>query len=461
LNASHLLLAFVALVPLLPLRLAGGSDHDASRVTQLAVLLLMALAWGWGRLQNGRLNPTIRPLHALSAVGLALASAVASAVPTMAMRELALALGLAGAVFATADGLATDGRRLAGHAVLLASALYAALLAALLSSSLLTGEPMIWSAATIGYDHYRFFNHVQTIAIPLLAWLATSQRPRSARAAAWFALVVNGTYVLCSGARGTAVAIAAGLAVAAVLAGGARCRRMALTLGIAACASGVAYLLIFVALPSLGWYSVSSTRSAESMASDSARMLLWRLAWEQAWTAPWLGIGPMHYAHAPNSKAAHPHNIYLQIAAEWGLPMLLGVLAVTGRGILALARRVRAATTAREEGTALLVTCLALLADAAVSGSFVMPVSQMWIALTIGWAIAWAREEPPADHGPPAERSSFWSVRLLAAVLIISQLFMVLHVRHEAMNLSAHLEAARANVNNPKTNPRFWSHGWF
>ena len=32
---------------------------------------------------------------------------------------------------------------------------------------------------------------------------------------------------------------------------------------------------------------------------------------------PLLGLGPAHFAYAYNGEGAHPHNFWLQLAAEW------------------------------------------------------------------------------------------------------------------------------------------------
>jgi O-antigen ligase len=55
-----------------------------------------------------------------------------------------------------------------------------------------------------------------------------------------------------------------------------------------------------------------------NFASVGSRWTLWRISMEAALAHPLLGIGPMHFAYVDNGEGAHPHNFWLQLAAEWG-----------------------------------------------------------------------------------------------------------------------------------------------
>ena len=170
----------------------------------------------------------------------------------------------------------------------------------------------------------------------------------------------------------------------------------------------------------------------------------------------------MHYAHFPNPKAAHPHNIYLQVAAEWGVPMLVLLLALASRALWRLARTIRGVPDglARAEGSGLLIAFLAILADGFVSGNFVMPVAQMWIVLCCAWTMAWTRlNGPPVTTAAPA---SVWWPRLAAVALLASQLWLVMDVWPEATHLQAHFAHVRSHLaHGARPSPRFWSDGWF
>jgi len=461
------LLAYVASLPSLALGFYSLSNHDATRIVQLAVLLVTALA----AMAVSIANPSgaqWRPSSAHCLVGLlALASIAMSPVPAMAWRETALMLGLAGTTWVVAGRLSVTSLAPARQAALLGSCLYAFVLAMLMLAPLVHRSPMDWSSLAVGYDNYRFFNHVQTVALPLLAIVAlqpaAERHGRWMRAAAWFSMVVYWIFVFCSGARGTALGIAVAMVAACLVSGWRATAALQRTLVASALVGAAAYALVFVLLPATSLLPVgaSAERSMPSLASDSSRLLLWHIAWDDILASPWLGIGPMHYAHFPNPKAAHPHNVYLQVAAEWGLPLLATLLALAGRALWRLGRAVRdAATGARDEGAGLLVACLAFLADGFVSGNFVMPVSQMWIVLCIAWAMAWHRMQGAADSARPPV-SVAWP-RAAAAVLLASQVWLVAQVWPEARDVKAHFEQVpRETAPNSRPSPRFWSDGWF
>ncbi len=472
LRVENPLLAYLLVVPTLVSGLYLRSDHDASRAWQLLALLLAAAAWSIHALRRGPARPERTASPAPATLGaalavLAIASVVASEQPAMAARELALVIGLAAAAAGLADGLTRSSTAAAHTVVVVACGTYAAMLVGLAAASAASGLALSWPSMALGYDNYRFFNHVQTVAVPMLALVAADPRRHAVlRRSALFAIAVYWAYVLCSGARGTALALAGGV-VLAVAAVGWRCTWPVLRqLAVGAALGTALYAAVFVALPSVGLIALAAPaeRSAASMASDSARLQLWRIAADQIASAPWLGIGPMHYAHQPNPKAAHPHNVYLQVAAEWGIPMLVAMLALAASGLLRLRAAVRAvgAGPAGTEGAGLLIACLAVLLDGLVSGTFVMPVSQMWIALCVGWTLAWMRlNATAAAPRPPSTRGAapFWWAALVA---LGSQAWLMWSVWPEVVDPSAHLEQVHRDiVRNAKTNPRFWSDGWF
>ena len=464
LRADLPLLAFVALVPACVLSGHPFSYHDAARLAQLGVLVLTGVALLGSVIASPSVPSRTLPWPVIAAVALGAASVAASAVPAQAVRELALMMGLAGAVVAAMDGFGADALHRARWAVLIGAGTQALVMLLFVILGLTGGQPFSWQELSIGYDNYRILNHTQTIALPLLALLAGRERPRSAAwLVAWGCLLVHMMFVWCSGARGTTLALVAagalGMAALGARAAWPACR----TLLLAGLGGAVLYGVSFIALPAMGVFplSTSAERSIASLASDSARLQLWSIAVDEITSAPWLGVGPMHYAHYPNSKAAHPHNLYLQLAAEWGLPMLVLVLGLITAGLVRMARVVRAEADAasKQEGGALFVACLAILFDATVSGNLVMPVSQMWIALCVAWSVAWVRA---ASGKAPLALAGVRGGRVIAAIILASQAWLVLSVWPEAAALRAHLDQVKHElVDNPRTNPRFWSHGWF
>ena len=460
------LLIYIGLVPgciAASFRLSG---HDASRILQLGLLastglLLTLLPW---QPPNA---PRVRTVLWLVAVAaLAVASVANAAVPLMALRELALYLGLTGLVLASVPSIAADnGRRWVRLAILTGSGIQAFLLVFVAAAAVLTHRSLVWSELAGGYDNYRFFNHVQTVALPLLAGVVVTERRGSpAWVTAWFSLTVYAAYVCCSGARGTAIAVTAASALSLMVFGRSRAWPLARTLLLAFAFGATLYAFAFLVLPAWSGYRLGAAaeRSMASLSSDSSRLQLWSLALEQIAGSPWVGIGPMHYAHIPNPKAAHPHNVYLQVAAEWGVPMLLMVLVGVWRGLTRFGRTVRATADGpvAREGAMLWVAAVAILLDATVSGNFVMPVSQVWIALCAAWAIAWLRQQRDPVIPDPAVPAPVW--RLIGVSVLASQVWLTIAVWPEAADLEAHLVHVRRDiVHNAKMNPRFWSNGWF
>ena len=460
-------LAYVVTMPVFALAFYSLGNHDATRIVQLAALMATAA--------RATVDSIAKPLTACRRVSpvvyvmavLAMASIGMSAVPSMALRETALMAGLAGATWLLAEHLRATSLAPFRWAVLLGSCLSSLVLALLALAPLVYRSPLDWASLVVGYDNYRFFNHVQTVALPLLAIVALrpsdERAGRWARAAAWFSMVVYWTFVFCSGARGTALGVAAAMVAAGLLSGWRATGAVQRTLALAAALGFAGYALVFLLLPAIGVLPIgaSAERSLPSLASDSARLQLWHIAWDDIKACPWLGIGPMHYAHFPNPKAAHPHNIYLQVAAEWGTPMLLAILAIAGRALWRFGRVVRhASSDSRNEGAALLVACLAFLADGFVSGNFVMPVSQMWIVLCIAWAMGWYRMQSAGGSGA-SPRSGVWP-RAATAVLLASQVWLVAQAWPEARDLEAHFaQGPRTIAPHTRPSPRFWSDGWF
>jgi hypothetical protein len=51
--------------------------------------------------------------------------------------------------------------------------------------------------------------------------------------------------------------------------------------------------------------------------------------------------------------------------------------------------------------------------------------------------------------------------RIAAFSLVASQLWLVWSAWPEIQRLDAHVKQSMEHMPNPKSNPRFWSHGWF
>jgi O-antigen ligase len=231
----------------------------------------------------------------------------------------------------------------------------------------------------------------------------------------------------------------------------------------------VAYFFFLTVVPALlGAAGMSSFSSAfQRTAADpaSGRMLLWRQAATLIEQHPWLGVGPMHFAHHAGYLhiGAHPHDWLFQVAVEWGLPALACLLAAIAYGLRALLRsgaRVRDDDGANQAIFAALLTgAVAILVDGLVSGIFVMPQSQLAVALYLGCAIGWHRIAGPALTAVPG------GVRYgVSAVCIVAAMVGV--VAGAGPDAGARLRSedptpAQQALNTGSQWPRLWKAGYF
>lgn len=456
--------AFLIALPLLSVAVDGIGGHDFARFAQIILGVMCSSALALGP-RHARPNLSIRSRIALASILLlAIASTLRSADLTMATRELG--------VFASMLAIALVVARIGDPIIVpskvatVASAAYIAVVLLVVGLTYVAGSRLNRAELFVGYDSYRFFNHVQTVALPLTV-LAVTVAPRHGwlRNLARFAAVGGFALLFAMVGRGTLVGIAAG-AVAIVAVFGRSSFATLKNLTRDALLGFVLFLIVFWLLPFLLGFKpeLSDRHYGARLASDESRFFLWGIALSYVEQHAWFGIGPMHFAHFANLKAAHPHNVYLQIAAEWGMPMLVLVLGVGASALYRLVGAVRhcADTTQRDCGVGLVLTCVAIAVDGLFSGNFVMPISQVWIAFTFGWAMAWMakQREPETDlnlgMSNLPRRGRFWPIALLAL-----QIWVVWSIWPEFRNIDNHVKQAMERVPNPAMNPRFWSHGWF
>jgi putative inorganic carbon (HCO3(-)) transporter len=320
-----------------------------------------------------------------------------------------------------------------------------------------------------GFDNYRFFNHTQTLTLPLLGLLTLRSRPgrrmqfwRGVTALWWMLLFV-------SAGRGTLIGLLAGVCVAWLCLrkdAWPWCRIMLLSALLGLSCYLVFYVLIPLAfgLQPYGFLLSVVSRTVEN--PDSSRWPLWQRAWELLAAHPWLGVGPLHFAHFGRSvqKGAHPHNWLLQIACEWGIPALLCLLAAIALSLrkLLTVRRCLAPSDTKNRLTlaAWLTIAVAILMDGLVSGLIVMPASQLWLALYIGCAWGWTVSFAPARQ----DLRLSMTVRACGAAGALALIWFLGNglwpeIRnlplHEEQNLQKDLYA------HPVPCPRIWRAGYF
>jgi O-antigen ligase len=357
--------------------------------------------------------------------------------------------------------------RVLAQACAAATTAYAITALAILAAGTLTGSGAAFQRTgaieLFGYSHFRFYNHVQVVVVPLTVAVAAFGMSARWRWVARIGAAASLALLFHSFSRAAVLAMAAALVV--VIVGSLRHRALLGRSGrrwvleaVGAAALGAALVVLLASLQSTGpgpAFNPQITGSRDE--SNLERLSVLRFALGQWAEAPLWGVGPMHLAGMRGMIAAHPHNAWLQVAAEWGTLALLGVAAAAS---VAARRLWRTLATAPQEhsawGLVLLATGVAVGVDGLFSGNFVMPMSQLWIALLAGAWLAWWRELP-GRTAPPAPVLG----RPVVAAMLAVQVWLVLSIAPEARQLSAHLQALEQRYPNTVVNPRFWSHGWF
>lgn len=307
-----------------------------------------------------------------------------------------------------------------------------------------------------GFSNKRFYGQFQTFTLPLLALplLAPSIR-RSLRLWVFVLLCVWWLIAISGGTRGTWL----GMGVAAVvMAFVGRSGRRWLAWQLAAMLSGLLlYALIFSVLTRYLGVEVINFAGDRLTGSLSSREIIWWQAWDMIRERPLLGYGPMHFADIANKVAAHPHQSILQWACEWGVPSALCVLWLGVRGLLATAGLVR--QTARSSAPVdLLRLCLfaalvGALTQSMVDGVIVMPNSQLWLALIIGWLLglhAWRVAPSPL---------SLWGYRSALALSLIAVVGLIAVMARDVPDLAERNQQFMHDHDARFLQPRFWAQG--
>jgi len=138
--------------------------------------------------------------------------------------------------------------------------------------------------------------------------------------------------------------------------------------------------------------SFTGPMTGPRMWSTSGRLSLWSASLHDARTHPLLGIGPMNYAcKGPIYRAASPHNFFLQILGEWGIPAFMLLMLIAGFLCLGLLRTLR--KPEHPSNSAMPLMCfiamgvLAASIHACVSGVLEMPASEVTGVLVTGFLL--------------------------------------------------------------------------
>lgn len=437
---------------------APFSGHDVQRTMQIAIGVC-AVLYGLALTPAERLVDRPTALGLALIIGLGLLSSARAHQPLWALTEVALFVSCAAIAVAFASL-----RRQGGEALDRALILVVALLCLIKSLQYLYAGTLAFTSGEhtldpdrllSGFSNKRFYGQFQTFTLPLLALpLLLSTVSRSLRAAAFALLCVWWLIAISGGTRGTWLGMAAAGVVLAVL--GPWGRRW-LGWQLAAVLGGLLlYWGVFTVLADYLGIQVSNAAADRLTTTLSGRGPIWSQGWQMLIERPWLGFGPMHFADVANEIAAHPHQSVLQWACEWGVPSALCVIVLAWRagwatfGVL----RERALTTERAD---LLRLCLfaglvGALVQSMVDGVIVMPNSQVWLALVVGWLMALHVWRVPPTATLPLAGLVWKALSVLAVGLLV--FVAVRDLPHLKQAQQDYLRAEGRHLQ-----PRFWAQG--
>lgn len=465
--AGTCIVSFLVFAPWSSIAIPTMAANDFARLWQIGLMLVCAAAaWASPHRQHltaqaGRSWFLTLPVLALGSLSVGHADQVG-----WAMKEATLWIGMGFVAWAVSMQKNEHLHRILLPAVA-TSALFVNLLnlALPLASMALDGIQPHPEHLILGYGNRRFFNHVQTVGLPLLVLASCTASAPWLRSVSIAALVSGFTLLFATEGRATLLALAAASTLA-LLTCPRHARQLLKTMVLGGVLGYVACLLLFTALPEMMALSPSGDlvhRIQETHTVDLRHRLL-RLALADTMRAPWVGIGPMHFAHYTNPVAAHPHNVYLQVSAEWGLPMLSVFLASCGALVMAVARRIRSLSPTpnmeSHTGCVLFMALIGVLIDGLFSGNFVMAAPQVWIAVTVGWSIAWLPPREATSHNGMMPIHTVIGMALLALGTACI-MWLTMDTAQELPHLDQWLKASEALNPNAKLMPRFWSSGWF
>ncbi len=448
----------------------GAGLYDNQRLVQTSCALF-ALLVGVRQWVRGAARPLLWDRQIVSLLGLFLLLGLVSSAlahsPRHAFFEWVNLLLMLGMSWVVASQVSSRGEALLDKLLLaagLACAAYLLLEILVYLSWLKAGVRPSPRQLIVGYNNYRFFNHVQTISLPLLGLLAARMLSRD-RKLFWWGITALWWMLLFVGlGRGTLTGMAAGIAMTWLLlrqTAAPWCR----TLLWSAAGGLAAYLVLYALIPvSLGMepFGLFFSGAERSIGNPgSGRLQLWSRALEMTVATPWLGAGPAHFAHYGRDLSggnAHPHNWVLQIGSEWGLPALLALI---GAVALAMRRlwqlRTEIAPQDQDTLTAWLVTGWAILVDGLVSGLLVMPTSLLWIGFYVGCAWGWVvSRASPAENMAP--RLSILKRCAGGAVTLLLIYGLLRSVWPDVLGFSTRQPVEQ---DNPVYRPRIWQDGLF
>lgn len=323
-------------------------------------------------------------------------------------------------------------------------------------SAVVVGFPVGADTLLVGIANPRFAAHLQMLSLPFfpVAFVLCSSRPRrftvATIAVLWWMCLIG------SGSRTGWLAVSAGLLAATAC--GIEGRRLAGLSAVWAAAGALVYYIAFFTIPAwAGFPTLPETGRLSEFASAGTRGALWEAALRMALEHPVFGTGPMHFAYTYNVIAAHPHNFWLQVAAEWGVAVALAVIGATAWLLAkAYASACRSSPAPEPDGgiaVAVFAASIVWVTGIQLDGLMVVPLSQLTSLVVLMCAVALVRSAPPLA----GRTAGSWTLGALivVAIGILSTLLLVPFGDAARRERDWRMEHPAELLL-----PRFWQQGW-
>jgi putative inorganic carbon (hco3(-)) transporter len=315
--------------------------------------------------------------------------------------------------------------------------------------------PLKWPQPFFGFTNIRLFNQYQLwtiglISLPILAFNLKKN------IIGWLYIALACWWILLfySASRGVLVSWAVGIVATALI-----FKKTAfsfLRIQIINIITGLsAYYLLFKLIPSLQQHDIVTGEIFRGTTYD--RIGLWNVCIKMIEHHPILGLGQLHYSWYTN-LGTHPHNSILQLAAEWGVPATLLIIALASYGLYYWYKKLNTTNIKSESNLdknltiVLFFTVITNAAYSLVDGVIVMPISQVLMFTVIGIMIGqyYCKENP--DIAYENNRTKFRFRPFFAGVLLIALVWSTLPEIIQGLSGNPRGFSTGPHL----TNPRIW-----
>lgn len=327
-----------------------------------------------------------------------------------------------------------------------------------------------------GFVNIRYWSHLATWLLPLLPLAVLVGPLKEQRLWRWGVTLGAGLWwwiVFLSTARGSMAGIASGTVIAAVIFG-----RNSLpwlrVLGVHLLTGAVIWLLLTVIIPS---FFVGEVQLRPIKLDSSGRWPLFVEAWRMSLENFPFGMGPQSWLtheilteeYAASRKFAHPHNMYLMWAAEYGWLLIAVMALVCVQALRYLWRARNRAAAAADSHRLLLLTgftasVAAAMTHAGVSAVFMAPASMLiGLFVLIGfWALILPEPDKSGGAVPGERPRKFRTALYLALIMVLAVAWMAwvrevwIYYQDMREDEKTYYEEGEGGIM-----PRFWLHGNF